>query len=428
MRVVIIGGNAAGMSAAARARRLDPSIDITVLEKSERVSWGACGLSYYVEGQAPSLDSLVVHPPEYFRKERNIDVRTGAAVEAIQHSRRQVVLAGGERIGYDRLVIAAGARPDAARVRGAEHAFTLSTMDDAKRLRACLEERRPRRAGIVGAGYLGLALAGTLRAHGAEVVVFEACREVLGRDDAALTEAVRAHLERCRVELRLATRVSDAGTTGCDIVVLATGFKPNVELALEAGIETGRTGAIRVSDRMETNVAAVYAAGDCAESTHIVTNRPVYIPLGTVANKAGRVAGANAAGRRERFPGVAGTTIVRVCGMGVAVTGLSEAQARREGFDPVAAHVTARGRAKYFFGSETTVQLVADRRTGQMLGGWVTGEQDVAGRVNVIAAALASRMKLEDFEQLDLAYTPPYGTVWDPLLIAAQQLRRALRD
>ncbi len=427
MRVVIIGGNAAGMSAAARARRVDPSVDITVLEKSARVSWGACGLPYYIEGQAPSLDSLVVHTPEYFRKERKIDVRTGAAAVAIQHSRRQVMLASGERTGYDRLVIATGGRPDVAGVRGAENAFTLSTMDDAERLRACLHERRPRSAAIVGGGYLGLALAGTLRSHGAEVIVFEARREVLGRDDAALTEAVRAHLERCRVELRLGTRVSDAAATGCDIAVLATGFKPNVELALEAGIETGRTGAIRVSDRMETNVAGVYAAGDCAESTHIVTNRPVYTPLGTVANKMGRIAGANAAGRRERFPGVAGTTIVRVCGMGVAVTGLSETQARREGFDPVAAHASARGRAEYFLGGETTVQLVADRRAGQILGGWVVGEHDVAGRINVIAAALTSRMKLEDFEQLDLAYTPPYGAVWDPLLIAAQQLRRALR-
>jgi NADPH-dependent 2,4-dienoyl-CoA reductase/sulfur reductase-like enzyme len=175
---------------------------------------------------------------------------------------------------------------------------------------------------------------------------------------------------------------------------------------------------------METNLAGVYAAGDCAETMHALTGRPAYVPLGTTANKTGRIAGANAAGRRERFPGVAGTTVVRVCGLGVAVTGFSEAQARREGFDPVAASIRARGKAKYFFGTETSVQLVADRATRQVLGGWVVGEEGVAGRINVIAAAVSSRMRIEDFEHLDLAYTPPYGAVWDPLLIAAQNVRR----
>ncbi len=426
MRVVIIGGNAAGMSAAARARRLDRSLEIVVLEKSDHVSWGACGLPYYIEGQVRSLESLVVHPPEYFRNERNIDVRTGTAVEAIQHSRRQVVLAGGERLGYDRLVIATGARPAGGGVRGADRAFTLSTMADAKRLRAHLQSGHAGRAAIIGAGYIGLALAGALRAYGAGVTVFEACREVLGRDDPALTDVLRAHLERCHVELRLGTRISDMGETGCDTVVLACGFEPSVELAAGAGVELGRTGAIRVDDRQETNLTGVFAAGDCSETTHLVTGRPVYIPLGTTANKTGRVAGANAAGARERFPGVAGTIIARVCGMAVAVTGLSEAQARREGFDPAAANVTAPARPAAFLGGSAAVQLVADRRSRRLLGGWVAGDQDAAGRINVIAAAVTSRMKLDDFEQLDLAYTPPYGVVWDPLLIAARQLRRAV--
>jgi NADPH-dependent 2,4-dienoyl-CoA reductase/sulfur reductase-like enzyme len=421
MRLVVIGGNAAGMSAAARARRVDRSLDITVLEKSAHVSWGSCGLPYFVEGQVRALDALVVHPPEYFRAERNIDVRTGADVASIQHSRRQVALAGGERVAYDRLVIATGAR--AATIPG-EGTFTLATMQDAERLRSCLKSGRARRTAIVGAGYLGLELTGTLRAHGAEVTVFEATGEVLGRGDPALTDLVRAHLERCRVDLRLGTRVHDAGETGCDTVVLAAGFKPNNELAADAGIEPGPSGAIRTNDRMETNLSGVFAAGDCAETAHLLTGRPVYLPLGTTANKTGRVAGANAAGRRERFPGIAGTIIVRVCGLGVAVTGFSESQARREGFDPIAATIRAPGKAKYFLGTEAAVQLVADRSTGRILGGWVAGEEGVAGRINVIATALTSRMRLDDFESLDLAYTPPYATVWDPLLIAAQNLRK----
>ncbi|MGA2324671.1 MAG: FAD-dependent oxidoreductase [Bryobacteraceae bacterium] len=432
MRLVVIGGVAAGLSAAARARRCDPSLDITVLEKGPAVAWGACGLPYYLEGQAGSLEELVVYTPEYFRRERNIAVRTGAEVVAISHSRRQVVLADGERVPYDRLVVATGARPDRS-IDGAGHPdiFTLSTLEDARRLRCFLDEKKPRRAAIVGAGYLGLELAEVFRTHGLAVTVFEAAPDVLGRRDAALTDFVRAHLERFQVELRLGARVESvepgcvAGVR-CDMAVLAAGSRPHIELAAEAGIQLGRTGAIRVSERMETNLAGVYAAGDCAEAAHLVTGRPVYFPLGTTANKMGRIAGANAAGRRERFPGVAGTCIVRVCGIGVAITGLSEAQARKEGFDPVEARVEAPDKPRYFHGEPVTVTLVADRGTRRLIGGTVIGREGVAGRINVLATAITNRMRIEDLEQLDLAYAPPFAPVWDPILIAAQQLMKCL--
>jgi NADPH-dependent 2,4-dienoyl-CoA reductase/sulfur reductase-like enzyme len=207
---------------------------------------------------------------------------------------------------------------------------------------------------------------------------------------------------------------------------VAAGLKPNVELAEQAGVELGRTGAIRVSERMETNLAGVFAAGDCAETLHLVTGKPVWIPLGTTANKMGRVAGANAAGVRERFAGVAGTSIVRVCGLGIGSTGLSLAQARAEGFDAVSAAITALDHPRYFGGRPTAVELVADRRTGRLLGGLVLGEEGVAGRVNVLAAGLHKAMTVDEFGQLDLAYAPPFAPVWDPLLIAAQQLARRL--
>lgn len=433
MRLVVIGGVAAGLSAAARARRCDPSLEIVVLEKTDAIAWGACGLPYFLEGQVRSLDELVMHTPERFARERNIGVRTGAEAAAIEHSRRQVVLAGGERIGYDRLVIAAGAHPDTAGIRGADqpHVFTLATMADARRIQEFLRCRRPRRAAIIGAGYLGLEMAEVLRTHGLQVALFEAAGEVLGRGDPALTDAVARHLKRCRVELRLGSRVTAiepdrAGDFPCDMAVLAAGFKPNVGLAADAGIALGRSGAIAVDDRMETNRNGVYAAGDCAETTHLVTGRPVWIPLGTTANKMGRVAGANAAGRRERFPGVAGTLIVRVCGLGVGVTGLSAAQARKEGFEPASARIEASEKDRYFRGAKVTVELVADRSTRRILGGTVVGEQGVSGRVNVIAAAVTARMRLEDFAQLDLAYAPPYASARDPLLIAAWQLAKEL--
>jgi NADPH-dependent 2,4-dienoyl-CoA reductase/sulfur reductase-like enzyme len=230
---------------------------------------------------------------------------------------------------------------------------------------------------------------------------------------------------RCGVEVREIS-AGRADGVACDMVVVAAGFKPNAELAAEAGVAIGRTGAIAVDERMETNLPGVFAAGDCAEAAHVVTGGPVYIPLGTTANKMGRVAGANAAGRRERFAGVAGTAIVSIFGMGFAVTGLSEAQASGLGFTPVAARIEAYSKPGYLDKRKTTVELVADRATGRLLGGSVIGEDGAAGRINVIAAALHARLRVEEFEQLDLAYSPPFSPVWDPLLIAAQQLAKEL--
>jgi NADPH-dependent 2,4-dienoyl-CoA reductase/sulfur reductase-like enzyme len=433
MTLVVIGGVAAGLSAAARARRIDASLEIVVLEKGAQISWAACGLPYFVEGRVQALEELIVYTPERFERERHIRVRTRAEVVAISHPRRELVLAGGERIRYDRLVVATGARPKLEGIAGLPqpNAFTLHTLEDARRLREFLKANRPRRAVVVGAGYIGLEAVEALRTQGLSVTLLDAGGTIAGREDNFLVRAVSQHLERFRVSyvphqpVRAVEPDRVAGFP-CDLVVLATGLKPNVELAQEAGIEIGPTGAIRVSERMETNLAGVYAAGDCAETTHLVTGSPVWQPLGTTANKMGRVAGANAAGRRERFPGIAGTAIVRLCGLAIGFTGLSAARARAAGFDAVAATITAGDRPRYFGGRPTQIELVADRRTGRLLGGAVIGEEGVAGRVNTLAAALSRAMTVEEFQFLDLAYAPPFAPVWDPLLIAAQQLLREL--
>ena len=425
MRLLVIGGVAAGLSAAARARRIDPSLEIVVLEKGADISYGACGLPYYLEGRVRRAEELIVHTPEYFRKERNIAVRTGARVVSISHPRREVTLDGGERVHYDRLVIATGARPRTKDFEGATlppHVFTLHTLEDAERLKAYLRDKQPKQAVVVGAGYIGLEAADALRRNGMAVTVVEQGPHVLGRGDAELTKAVRERLERFRVELQLNTRISAVERR--ELVILATGLRPNVEIAVEGGVEVGRTGAIRVDEHMETNLPGVFAAGDCAEAPHLVTGRPAYIPLGTTANKMGRVAGANAAGRRERFGGVVGTAILNIFGMGVAFSGLSVEHARREGFSPVSARIAAPSRPGYFGGKPITVELVADAATRRLLGGSVWGEDGVEGRINVIATALHNRMRVEDLEQLDLAYAPPFATVWDPVLIAAQQLSK----
>ncbi|HXM45503.1 MAG TPA: FAD-dependent oxidoreductase [Bryobacteraceae bacterium] len=424
MRLVVIGGVAAGLSAAARARRIDPSLEIVVLEKGADISYGACGLPYFIEGRVRRAEQLVVYTREYFLKERNILVRTGARVVSISHPRREVSLDGGERVRYDRLVVATGARPRTADFEGAAlpHVFTLHTLADAERLKAYLRDKQPKQAVVIGAGYIGLEAADALRRNGLAVTIAERNPHVLGRGDAELTNAVRQRLSRFRVDLQLNTRISDVARY--DLAILATGVRPNVEIAAEAGVEVGRTGAIRVDDRMETNLPGVYAAGDCAEAPHLVTGRPAYIPLGTTANKMGRVAGANAAGSRERFGGIVGTAIVNIFGMGVAFSGLSVEQARREGFSPLSARISAPSRAGYFEGRPIAVELVADAGTRRLLGGSVWGEDGVEGRINTIATALHNRMRVEDLEQLDLAYAPPFATVWDPVPIAARQLSK----
>jgi CoA-dependent NAD(P)H sulfur oxidoreductase len=422
VRLLVIGGVAAGLSAAARARRLDPALEIVVLEKGETVSYGACGLPYFIEGRVRRAEQLIVYTPEYFRKERNITVRTSAEVVAIRHPRREVQLGTGERVHYDKLVIATGARPKTLPARPQE--FTLHTLEDAKKLKQYLAERRPHQAVVIGAGYIGLEAADALRRNGLAVTIYDRNPNILGRDDAALTERVRRHLERFRIDLRMgetaAARAEDV------LTILATGIRPNAELAAEAGVDRGRTGALRVDERMQTNLAGVFAAGDCAETTDLLTGCPAYVPLGTTANKMGRVAGANAAGARERFAGIVGTMILSVCGLAIGHTGLSVAQARVAGFDPVSAQIDSLDRPRYFQGKPISVELVADRRTGRLLGGCVTGEEGVAGRLNVIAAALHGHARVEDLENFDLCYAPPFAAVWDPLLIAAQQLQKAL--
>jgi len=432
MALVVIGGVAAGLSAAARARRIDPRLEIVVLEKGPVISYGACGLPYFVEGRVREAKELITYTPEYFSKERNIDVRTQTRVVSISHPRREVVLESGAKLGYEKLVIATGARGGLKDMPGAQspHVFTLHTLEDAERMRLFLRERRPKRAVVIGAGYIGVEAADALRRSGLRVTVLERSAHAL-RDDGYFSAAVHKQLERHGVELRTGvdvTSIEAASVAGlpADIVVMAAGFRPNVELAAGAGITLGRTGAIATDERMETNLRGIFAAGDCAEVNHLVTGRRTWIPLGTTANKAGRVAGACAAGARERLAGIVGTSIVSIFGMGFASTGLTEAQAHTEGFSPVVARIEANSRPKYFQGAKTQVELVADRATRRLIGGTVIGEDGAAGRINVIAGALQAKMKVEDFEQLDLAYSPPFSPVWDPLLIAAQQLMKTL--
>ncbi len=424
MRLVVVGGVAAGLSAASRARRLDGSLDIVVIEKGERISYGACGLPYFIEGRVRSIDDLTVYKPEFFERERNIRIRTRTEATAIRHASRELVLASGERLHYDRLIWTAGARP--ARRGGDPRLFCLHTDEDALRLDKFLRDKAPKSAAVVGGGYIGLEMAGALRTRGLAVTLIENERDLLHRGDPHLTQVLTERLKRCRVELRLSESVGDPSQLPHDLILWSAGLKPNAEIPAGAGVEIGRTGAIRTDDRMETALRGVYAAGDCCETNHVVSGKPCWIPLGTTAQKTGRVAGSNACGGRERFDGVAGTSIVKVCGLGVGVTGLSELEARQCGFRPISARVEALEKARYFLGKKLEVTLTADAGSGRLLGATVTGDDGVLARLNTVVAALHARMSVEQLAGLDLAYAPPFAPVMDPLLLAAQQLLKDL--
>lgn len=424
MRLVVVGGVAAGLSAASRARRVDASLEIVVLEKGGRISYGACGLPYFIEGRLHSIDDLTVHKPEFFECERHIRIRTKTEVSAIRHSSRELVLSSGERLHYDRLIWTAGARP--ARHSGDPRLFCLHTDEDALRLDRFLREKNPRSAAVVGGGYIGLEMAGALRARGLEVTLIENGANLLHRDDAHLTARIVERLERSRVEVRLGENAGDPRQLPHDLILWSAGLKPNVEIPADAGIALGRTGAIQTDDRMETSLRGVYAAGDCCETNHVVSGKPCWIPLGPTAQKTGRVAGSNAAGGRERFDGIAGTAIVKVCGLGVGVTGLPENEAKQCGFRPVSARVEGFEKARYFLGRKVEVTLTADAVSGRLLGATVVGDDGVLARLNTVVAAVHARMTVEQLAGLDLAYAPPYAPVMDPVLVAAQQLLKDL--
>lgn len=449
LRLVVIGGVAAGMSAAARAKRVAPDLEVIVFERDPYVSYGACGIPYVLAGVVPDSQKLIVYTPEYFRQERGIDVRTHTEALEIRIPERIVLVRDRlrnavEKVPYDRLVIATGASPIRPALPGAdlENVFVLRSLPDGLRLQSALTEGRPQRAVILGAGYIGLEMAEALRARGLQVTVIEALDHVLGPTEPEISRIVEEELRAHDVRLLKETRavgfegdtrgfvrevLTDSGDrVAADLVVIGIGIRPNVSLAQEAGIALGPTGAIAVDEHQETNVAGIFAAGDCCEAKHVVTGRPTWIPLGPAANKQGRVAGDNAAGRRTTFGGVAGTAAVKVFTLEVARTGLSLPEARAAGFSAKKVTITASSRAGYYPGAQPlTLVLIFDEETHRVLGAQMVGREGVAKRIDVFATALHARLTLEDMSQLDLSYAPPFAPVWDPILIAVNAALKA---
>jgi len=460
-RLVIIGGVAAGMSAAAKVRRVNSEVDVTVFERGSYVSYGACGLPWFICGRIPTQqdlalsaeemyrsvcgkmpdeNKLIARTPEQFKKSGiNLYIRHEAT--AIDLS-RQVVHVRNLDAGkdfeqpFDMLLIATGARAVRPQLPGVdlEGVFVLKSMEDGLALRRYVEANPIKKAVIVGGGYIGLEMLDCFKCMGAETAVVDIAPRVLMKTfDQDMTAIVHEELKQHGVVLSVSDGVKGFEGNGrvrfvatennrfsADVVVLGLGVRPNVELAQEAGIVIGETGAIAVDDHMRTSAANVYSAGDCAEVYHLVTGKPAYIPLGSTANKQGRTAGANIAGGDAAFAGVVGTAVSKVLDLEVARTGLTEEEARQLGYQVETTMIKSQSGAHYYPGTTPLwVKLIYQAGDMRLLGGQIIGEQGAAKRIDVLATALHQRMTIADLRALDLSYAPPFSPVWDPILVAA---------
>lgn len=451
-RIVIIGANAAGAKAAAKARRIDPGAEITVVDRGEFISYGACGIPYYVSDTVQEVAELMSTPvgvmrdAAFFRKVKGVEVLTGMEAVAIGRKEKTVSLredsTGAIRtLSYDRLVLATGSSPVTLPLKGKELSgiFTVKTIEDAELLKE--KASSSTRACIVGGGLIGLETAEALLERGLTVTLVEMRNQLLpGVLDPEMARIVEKHLAEkgvaihvgCTVEGfdgngRVENVATTAGNVPADLVVLAPGVKPNVTLAREAGLEIGATGAIAVNERMQTSDPAIYACGDCCETTHLVTGQKVHIPLGSTANKQGRVAGINVAGGDAAFAGVIGTAIVKVCDMNAGKTGLTETEARSAGFMVETVLAPAPDRAHFFPGAKPiALKLVAEKESGRILGLQAVGLGAVDKRIDAAVGAITFGATAAQLAQLDLAYAPPYAAAMDNLIVAADILRNKL--
>ncbi|PKN00516.1 MAG: hypothetical protein CVU78_00515 [Elusimicrobia bacterium HGW-Elusimicrobia-2] len=433
-KLLIIGGNAAGMSAASQARRTDPDLDITVIEQSPHISAASCGLPYFISGEIKDINSLIVRTKEYFEKKRNIKVLTLTKAVRIHPSSKSVetlnIVNGAKAdIAYSRLIIAVGG--SAVKSDSGKGIFTLRNIEDGLALKQFIDSSSPLTAAVIGGGMIGLETASSFRKLGMKVTVFEGGSSILPGFDSEISVLLEKYLMENNMEiLKSKAVVSPSPSGGVDIktpsqsyhydmVLLTTGTKPSAALASAAGCELGETGAVRTNQKMQTSIPSIYAAGDCVEVKHLVSGKNIYMPLGTTANKTGRVAGINAAGGDERFRGITASSAGNVLDMTVAKTGLSEEDAREAAGEILSSVSESTSRSGYYPGSSKIItKLIFSKISGQLLGAQMMGKEGVAKRIDVLAVCIHQKMKLREIAGLDLTYAPPVTPAWDPVLKA----------
>ena len=439
MKVIIIGGIAAGMSAAAKFKRLSPNDDVVVYEKGDIVSFGACGLPYYVGGFFDDSNEMIARTPEAFR-EAGVEIHTKHEVTNVDFSNKKVTVKNlntNEVLeeSYDKLMIASGARAIIPPIKNIdlENVVTLKSMDDGNKLRELMSKEENKKIAIIGAGFIGLEAAEAAKHRGKEVTVIQlqdrVLQEVFDKD---ITDLLEEELRENGVNLLLSETVTELIGDGkvskvktnkreieADIVILATGVKPNTDFLNCDEIKMIRNGAIVVDKYGRTSVEDVYAAGDCATINSLITDREIYVPLATGANKLGRIVGENLAGQNNSFQGSMSSSCIKVMDMEAARTGLSEKEVLNLGFNYKTKFITDMNQTSYYPGRERIyVKLIYDAHTKVILGGQVAGYKDAVQRCNVLAACIYAKMTTEQLGMLDLCYSPPFSRTWDVLNVA----------
>lgn len=449
-KIVIIGGVAAGTKAAAKARRLKPDAPIDIYTEDTHVSYSACGLPFFIEGNFEDVDMLFARSVEEFEQE-NIHIHLLNKCTKILPDKKQVIIFDLDKnkeftVDYDKLVIATGAKPIIPPIQNIDlkNVFTLRTIEDGFAIKEAAMKHR--HATIIGGGYIGIELLEAFVKRGLKVTLVEFAPNIMPFFDEDISTLIKGHIlqkdgEKVEIitsdavmellgdEEVSAVKTKNGLTFGTDFVIIATGVKPNVSIAADAGIKLGETGAIKVNKKMQTNFEDIYAAGDCAEKTHLVSKTPVWVPLGSTANKEGRIAAMNLCGGDEKFDGVLGSAVTRYFGMTMSITGLTEKQATKLGYTPVSMTVTKLDKVGYMPQAKNiTIKLIADRKSRVLLGAQAIGCGDADKRVNTVATALIQPMTIDDFYSNDITYAPPYSPSIDPLLTASEKLIEKLDE
>ena len=440
MKVVIVGGVAGGATAAARLRRLDESAEIVMLERTGYVSYANCGLPYYIGGTIEDREELTLQTPESFKNRFNIDVRVHHEVTEIHPAEHTLTVRrlddGSEYTeGYDKLILSPGAKAIRPPLPGIDHEriFTLRTVEDTFRIREFLDREQPRRAVVVGGGFIGLEMAENLIGSGIETTLIQLDDQVLLPLDKDLAGEVQSYLRGQGLRLRLGTGVTGFAPDGAglkvligaddpvpaDLVILAIGVAPESDLARRAGLTLGQKGAIAVNDQMQTSDPDIYAVGDAVELTHAVTGRKTLVALAGPANRQGRVAADSICGIGDRYAGAQGSSILKLFGMTAAATGLNERAAKAAGLDYEVAITYSASHAGYYPGAKNmTVKTLFEPATGRILGAEIVGFDGVDKRIDVLATAIRAGLTARQLTELDLAYAPPYSSAKDPVNMA----------
>ena len=443
MRIVIIGAVAAGTSAAAKARRNTEDAEIIIYDKDNFISYSGCGMPYFLGGSVENADDLTPRDPKFFKSKYNVDIFIQHEVLSIDPKEKSLLvknLLTGEIFTdtYDKLILATGASASVPNIAGSngKNVFTLRNIGDMNKIKTFLNENDPKMAVIIGTGFVGLEVCENLKEIGMEVTLLERLPQVTPGLDADMSVYVKEHLQKNDVtvytnisvmEIKTDTVVlSDGSTIHADMVLISAGVRPNTFLTAQAGIVLGSTGAIKVDERMQTNIEDIYACGDCIEQYHVVTGEPIYRPMGSTANKTGRIAGDVVTGGDLSFHGILGTGIFKIFNMTVAQTGLSEREASESGYEVAVCHNIKPNKPAYMGGKEMVIKGIADKSSGRLLGVQIVGQEGVDKRIDVFVTAITFGAKVEDLFHLDLAYAPPFSTTKDPVMYTGMILDNAI--